>query len=265
VSASDFIVAGNGPSLALTDPTRIDPESTVIRVNNFFFEPRYYLGRRVDIVQVGGDRWIFPFYARTLMRACREGMYDVAGWSTHQPHVEKRGKRLFRDWPFVQVTYRDKFVRRFVENLTTRFSRNPTTGILAVINAHGLGAERITLTGIDLYDHPTRYPFEVGPNAADVINRTSGYNLRFHDAELDLAILDYLISRDDAQFFRASEGSPRLSHLPLAPRRFGNDLNQEKQSRISDWEKWSGIWPIHLAKMLRRAREHQIDFKRRWK
>ena len=42
------IIAGNGPSLARIDYTRLPQEFDVYRCNRFYFEEKYYLGKRVQ-------------------------------------------------------------------------------------------------------------------------------------------------------------------------------------------------------------------------
>ena len=43
-----IIIAGNGPSLAHIDYRRMPKNAKILRLNNFFFEDKYYLGQNVD-------------------------------------------------------------------------------------------------------------------------------------------------------------------------------------------------------------------------
>ena len=43
-----IIIAGNGPSLAHIDYRRLPENAKILRLNNFFFEDKYYLGQNVD-------------------------------------------------------------------------------------------------------------------------------------------------------------------------------------------------------------------------
>ena len=261
-----FVVAGSGPSLLTFDPRRVDRDATIIRVNNFFFEDVYRLGRRVDLVQVGGDRWVFPFYAATLRRLIAEDVYDVRGWSSHQPQVIRRGLKSVV-LPFVPIRYRDREAEVAIGALVERYGKIPTTGILAIINAHGLEAETITLVGIDLYATPHRYAHSLGGHSAALIQQigTSGYNNRFHDRALDRAILSYLLERGDVRIERTSPDGGALHFLPLARQRDNGFFAERKTVVINDWDRWAGLWPIEAMRLARRANEirrSMLAFKR---
>lgn len=251
-----FVVAGGGPSLLSLDTRRIDPTATIVRVNNFFFEDVYHLGPRVDLVQIGGDRWIFPFYAETLKKVMAEGIYSVRAWSCHQHHVVARGQRKL-DLSFVPFTFRDLAAKNVISDLISAHGKTPTTGVLAAINAHALGAEAITLAGVDLYATPERYAHALEGHASALAQEvgTAGYNLRFHDPELDVSVLRYLANRDDLEIYRSTPEAGVLSFLPLAPIK-GSGFKQESKSTIlKDWVGWAGFWPIGAMRLARRANE----------
>ncbi|MCD7061402.1 alpha-2,3-sialyltransferase [Pelagibacterium xiamenense] len=253
-----FVVAGSGPSLLALDPARIDAESTIVRVNNFFFEETYHLGRRADLVQVGGDRWIFPFYAATLKKLVAEGTYSVGAWSCHQRHVIARGQRAL-DLPFMPLGYRDAAAEKAITGLIEAHDKTPTTGILAIINAHALGAETITLAGIDLYAAPDRYAHRLEGHSAALVQQigTAGYNLKFHDPELDLAILRYLADRADVELYRSAPEAVALDFLPLAPVSASGLKAEPKRDALNDWVGWAGLWPIGAMRLARRTNEFQ--------
>ncbi|MDV2968146.1 alpha-2,3-sialyltransferase [Nitratireductor aquimarinus] len=256
-SGKHFLVVGNGPSLASIDDRRLDSSAYVVRVNNFFFESQYYTGKRVDLVQVGGDRWIFPFYSKTLKRVLKVNEYDIRGWSSHQPKVAKRGQTLLEEVPFRRMSYRDNHVKRTVERLSLKHRAAPTTGIFAVVNAHAMGAETITLAGIDFYEGSRRYAHHIGPRASEVVLAHKNYNNFYHSAALDVEIIDYLCARGDVVVQKASTAIRTISHLPLAPLYAEHISAEPKSEVINDWERWVGPWPLTLAKKLRRLREIQ--------
>jgi alpha-2,3 sialyltransferase len=49
------IICGNGPSLGQIDYRRFDVNAEVWRVNKFFLEDKYYVGKRVDAMFNGGS------------------------------------------------------------------------------------------------------------------------------------------------------------------------------------------------------------------
>ena len=143
-----IVVAGNGYSLSQIVPGSILADDYIIRVNNFFFEPRYFLGTRVDLAFMGGDPRVSRFMFETLYR-CRNN-YDLRHWSSHNPQVTKAGHRRFPKI-FKPMKYRDQNIQNEVLRLTDKYGKQPTTGIYAILMAHALGAENIILAGYDFY------------------------------------------------------------------------------------------------------------------
>lgn len=256
-----FIVAGNGPTMVDLDASQINLDDTIIRVNSFFFEQTYYLGRRVDILQIGGDRWIFPFFAKTLRKVMAAGLYDLRHWSCHQANVVRQARRSVGQGE-VALCYKDRATRDFVVERCERYGKLPTTGVYALLNAHALGAKQITVVGMDFYSSSRRYMYEVGPRNKKLIHVSggAGYNGNFHDERLDIDIIRYLAERPELALYRTRSATSALAFLDLAPDRLGGDPRPaEKPTQIQDFEGWVGIYPIALMQMLRRARELQIQ------
>src|SRR5690606_23275627 len=82
-----------------------------------------------------------------------------------------------------------------------------------------------------------------------------GYNRRFHDPELDLAILRYLAERQDITLYRATETETVLDFLPLAPKVPKGIVSGVKHDQTRDWHGWVGLWPIGAMRLARRANE----------
>jgi hypothetical protein len=251
----NVLVIGNGPSTADVDRRRIDLSDPIVRINNFFFETDYHFGSRVDLLQIGGDRWVFPFYGRTVRNIAGRS-YHVGAWSCHQPHIAASARKLL-PMPERPFAYRDDALRREVEALVQRHGKTPTTGVLALINAHALGAQSITLAGIDLYAAGTRYGEDRSRHAQSLYRHAgSGYNETFHSRDLDLDIIGTLRERGDLTLYRAVENPPILRDLDLAPLRpEAAALGQPKPEQTSDWVSWAGPYPIGFMKVLRRTRE----------
>lgn len=249
-----FVVAGNGRSLACPIKGCIRPEDVIVRTNNFFFEPRFFLGRRVDMAFMAGDPRVAPFMFETLFR-CRDD-YDLRGWTSHDARVSRAGKRRFHD-TFQPMTYRSPQLAGDVAKLNARFGKVPTTGLQAVLMAHGMGAERIILTGIDLYTTAGRYPFTPGRHHRDLMGHDidrRGMDSRLHDAALDREILKLLLAGGDVDLRRASAKDAFDDLLPLASSRGGPPMSQDRANPPADWAWRSGIYPIHLLKLLRSGR-----------
>ena len=248
------IVAGNGQSIADLQPGQVLSTDFIIRTNNFFFEPQYYLGRRVDLAFMGGDPRVAPFMLETLHR-CRQD-YELDRWSSHNPRVIRAGKRRFGH-QFVPMRYRDDDVAKTVADLTAQHQKHPTTGTYAVLMAHGLGATDIILTGIDFYSGPTRYPFEPGPHVRQLMGRdvgTRGIDQRLHSVDLDREILQALAARGDIALHTTAPVPAIDDLVTLAPTRQGPHPERIARPHAPrDWSTRSGLYPISVLKTLRRS------------
>lgn len=247
------VVAGNGASLAELPPGAIRPDDFIIRTNNFFFEQRYYLGRRVDLAFMGGDPRVAPFMFETLYRCSSD--YEFKSWSSHNPRVIRAGKRRFAPI-FKPMRYRDASIEKEVRHLIAQHERHPTTGVYAVLMAHGMGAETIVLAGMDFYGTQKRYPFTPGPHYRALMGQDSehrGLDERLHDLDLDHAILRLLQSRGDLQLLRLTD-SPLLRDVSaLASDRGGKRMDLPRTDPPTDWAGRAGFYPIGMLKALRKG------------
>jgi hypothetical protein len=253
-----IVVAGNGPSLAEVVPGTILSDDTIFRVNSFFFEPKLYLGTRVDLAFVSGDPRIVPFICAAIRQA--GDIYDLRGWSASTGRVESIAKRWMTA-PNTPYRLRDAQLERDLRALETRHQALPTTGMRAVLLAHALGASRIILTGIDLYGGARRYSHISGPHQRALLGNDldrRGYDFDQHSRDMDLAVLDLLARRGDVELLLAAQVPAIGDVLPLAQPRQGEwVLPMPKSRQIDDWPSWAGIYPIHLLRFLRWVRKTQ--------
>jgi hypothetical protein len=142
--------------------------------------------------------------------------------------------------------------------IATSVSR--TTGTLAVVMAHALGARRIVLAGIDLYTASRRYVYESGPHYRALMGHDSdmhAHDQRLHDRDLDRAILAALNERPEVDLFAASPNSGLAEVMDPAPLRSGPTPKAEPHDAPADWAPRAGLYPIWLLRGLRRARKLQ--------
>ncbi|MEL7165874.1 MAG: alpha-2,3-sialyltransferase [Pseudomonadota bacterium] len=246
------VVAGNGPSLARIAPGTVLASDRIIRTNSFFFEPRYFLGRRVDLAMMGGDPRVAPFVFETLWQ-CR-GDYDLARWSSHDPSVVRAGHRRFGQ-RYVRMPALDTPLENRLPALSARFEADPTTGVRAALMAYGLGARQIIVTGVDLYTTPdARYTYAPGQNYRTLMGSDIGHrgmDLRLHTPDLDRAVLALLAQEDGLRLHRAQTDGPLADILDLAPVRDGIVPDQAVRQPPADWAAWAGLYPIRALKILR--------------
>ena len=251
MGSGTYVVAGNGHSVSGIADGRILADDFIIRTNNFFFEPSFFLGRRVDLAFMGGDPRVAPFMFETLYR-CRSD-YQLTAWSSHNPKVARAGRRRFGAL-FQPMVFKTAAVEQRVRELCAHYGKTPTTGIYAVLMAHALGAKTIILAGIDLYETDQRYPFTPGHHyralmGQDLLGR--GVDDRLHDPDLDRDILRWINAQDDVVVQLAAENSALGAFLDLAPLRQGPAVTEERSNPPTDWSARSGLYPIAMLKLLR--------------
>jgi hypothetical protein len=247
------VIAGNGASLAELPPGAIMPDDFIIRTNNFFFEPRFYLGRRVDLAFMGGDPRVAPFMFETLYRCGRD--YDLKGWSSHNPRVVRAGKRRFAP-TFQPMQYRDASIEKDVLQLIAQHKRHPTTGIYAALMAHGIGANKVLLVGMDFYGTQKRYPFTPGPQYRALMGQDlgqRGLDQHLHNLDLDYSILRLLQSRGEIQLLRVSDNPLLRDVSELISDRGGKGMELPRTNPPTDWASRAGLYPIGMLKTLRQG------------
>lgn len=247
------VVAGNGASISDIEPGRIQADDFIIRTNNFFFEPDFYLGRRVDLAFMAGDPRVAPFMFETLYR-CRQD-YELGSWSSQNPKVVRAGQRRFGAL-YRPMRYRDARLEAEVQRLITQHQRQPTTGIYAALMAHAMGAGEIILAGFDFYTGQRRYPFDPGPHYRTLMGQDlgrRGLDQHLHALDLDLDILHVLRTRGDCRLLRVGENPVLEGLTELAPLRDGPSLRQPRRNPPRDWVSRCGLYPISALKFLRRG------------
>ena len=249
------VVAGNGCSVEAIPDGVLLADDFVIRTNNFFFERRFHLGRRVDLALMGGDPRVAPFMFETLYR-CRAD-YDIRAITSVNSRVAKAGQRRFAP-QFCDFPWRDEALSASVRAIEEQYARKAMTGTYAVLAAYGLGARSIILAGFDLYSGPVRYPYPMGPHQRalmePVIN-PQGLDADQHDRDLDFSVLKLLLARGDVTINCATNQMAWGDLLPSAKPRPGVSLIAlPKDSAPTDWASNVGLYPIHMLRFFRWAR-----------
>lgn len=264
LAADSFVViGGNGPSLARLAPDRVLAGDVIFRINSFFLETDYHLGRRVDLALIAGDPRVVPFVLETMRRA--QGQYELRRWAATKPRVARIARGSL-DLPEERLRQTPAAAAE-LDRLMAEYQAEPTSGIQALFLAHAMGARRIGLAGIDLYAAPTRYAFEPGPRMRALMGRdlaTRPYDRRLHHPDLDKAAISWLSEQADVSLFRLSEDSPLAEFLDLAPPREGMAPERPVKPPITDWAGWAKGWyPARALWAMRKVRSAQMRLMRR--
>lgn len=267
-SGAITVVAGNGPSLARIAPGAVLAQDRIVRTNNFFFEPCFYLGNRVDLALIAGDPRVAPFALRTL--ADVGDQYHITAWGSPDPRVRRAGRRI-RALPPAQelsdLAQACPGLARVLQDQMTRYQARPTTGIRALIESYAQGARHIVLAGLDLYaphpEGPARYAYDPGPHqrallGADLGHR--GYDRHLHHPDLDRALIAWLVEQEECRMWQAGDAPALTGLVDAAPLRNGPPPNAPEKRPVLDWTARSGWYPIAALKLLRRARARTMRF-----
>lgn len=247
------VVAGNGGSVQRLKSGQVLASDFIIRTNNFFFEPSFYLGPRVDLAFMGGDPRVAPFVFETLYQRGRD--YRVRAWSSHNPKVVRAGRRFAP--LFVPYMCGKGSVAAHVKTLIARYQRHPMTGTYAALMAYGLGARDIVLVGMDFYSGARRYSFDPGPHYRALMGEDvnmRGVDRDLHCRDLDVRILEHLATQDGVHVTQACSSAHLAGVLDQAPCRQGAALAVRPRLAPPDWEPFAGFYPIHVLRALRRTR-----------
>jgi len=248
-----YVVAGNGTSLAAPHDNRILASDKIVRTNNFFFEHNSYLGTRVDLAVMGGDPRVAPFMFETLWQ-CRK-TYDISAWCSHNPRVQKAGKRRFAASFTAFPTPPGAFSTQ-LQNLIETYQCKPMTGTYAALAAFGQGAEQIILTGFDLYQSGKRYTYDVGRRQSQLLGsdlNTRSVDRLQHNIDLDIAVFELLQQHLEGGVFCATPNPTLSKVMDIAPKREGPPPQVRPLDPPDDWAGWAGLYPLAALRMLRSA------------
>ncbi|RDU71417.1 alpha-2,3-sialyltransferase [Helicobacter brantae] len=230
-----IIIAGNGPSLAQIDYSRLPKDFDVFRCNQFYFEPQYFLGKKIKGV------FFNPFVLKeqffTLHHLKERGEYEVEDvycnitmglwdrqWSNGKP--KNLEQELRYDFPSVKNTY--PFLEQMSEfNALHKFyalyyEKRFTAGIIMLIVALAQGYKEIYLTGIDFYEAGgLSYAFDMGgkSNLAEKMPTFTQEDFRdeVHEKNVDIEALKLALSLQDIKLYSLAPQSTMSEIVPLAP------------------------------------------------
>ena len=145
-----IVIAGNGPSLAQIDYRRLPADFDVFRCNQFYFEDKYFLGRRVT------GAFLNPSVAKnqyfTLRMLHDRGEYDIQEKYCACLSATWEGEE---DFPTVKNTFfflqsMPQF-HELQKFLWVYYKQSFTSTINMLITALAMGYREIYLVGLDFY------------------------------------------------------------------------------------------------------------------
>jgi hypothetical protein len=248
------LLGGSGPTLKEVALERIPADVRIYRVNNFFLEKDYYLGRSIDCLYFSGDKRALRFYLATIRKIIADRDYDIASLATHHPNV----MNLTAPAPLEALSIHDTDICSLIKAAKDEFGILPTSGIYAAVHAFQAGAHTIYLAGIDFYEGTSKYYVPLPPRLKSVLRPDTpktGYDTLLHSKDLDIAVLKCLQTKG-VKIYSTCSRPDMPSMFPLAPVLDTHLRAPDKKSSNSttDWVAWDGFYPLKAMLILRKLR-----------
>ena len=218
------IIAGNAPSLKAIDYTRMPSWGDVFRCNQFYFEDKYYLGKKIKAVFYNPSVFLEQFY--TLRYLIDNGEYSgierivLSNYGLKQ--LEDDFMMNFSSY-FPSATIGYDVLKNLVEfDAFIKYNelylgRRITSGIYMCAFAVALGYEEIYLCGIDFYQNGGgAYAFD--SQTTNLLKLGfDGKKAAVHTKEFDLKALEMLDKTYKVKFYSLCPDSILSKFIDLAP------------------------------------------------
>ena len=271
------IVAGNGPILIEIDYTRLPPPPhssckasfdinnyDIFRCNQFYFEDKYYLGKKVKFAFTI-PAFLFEHYYthRTLTYMEEYEIDDIVVSNLDFTHIDLLYLQHSLMYDDVICGSRQLFKLKdfytFVRYNHLYHDRLITSGIYVCAFAVALGYKEVYIAGIDLYSAKETYAFDTMQKnlltIAPYFSAIPGECNASHTKELDIEALYFLEKHYGVKFYSICPNSPINEYIPLAPKQ--NNANFQIEERKKNSIKDMLIPPIAAYEKL----NHGIDLK----
>lgn len=236
-----IIIAGNGPSLAYIDYRRMPKNAKILRLNNFFFEDKYYLGQNVDyyLTDVGYLEGMY-FNLHNLNERRQYNIKDI--------YITNLTPDLQEEYPLVNdamsIVFQNKKFKAFFKFYMKYYEIMPSGGIFSIILAIILGYKNIYVIGLDMYENNLLYPWQIGEYFTQIYPRDKAENVmnvinHYHPKEVQIKTLEFIKQEfQDVNLYSLSEKSPINKYIELAPIQDENNTYMPQtrpQDAIKDW------------------------------
>lgn len=215
-----IIIAGNGPSLAFIDYRRYPYSAKVFRLNNFFFEDKYYVGKDVDYYMC--DLGYLEGMYFNLYNLNENGEYNIK-----DIYITNLTKEIQNEYPLandaMEVVFKEKKFEVLYKFYMKYYQIMPSGGLFAIFLSIVLGYKKIFLIGIDMYSTNLLYPWKIGEYFSSLYPRDKESNVqnvidRYHPKDFQIKVIRFLQKEfPDIQLYSLSEESPINEYIELAP------------------------------------------------
>lgn len=248
------IVAGSGPSLKAIDYSRMPLDFEVFRCNQFYFEDKYYLGKRVKGFNSSVCSTFFNVW--TMLNLLTRNEYEVDKIFLGDSHdlyirdingneIKQNSKQMetihtlsyyYHKQSFIDRIFNGSFSYNIVEFLewsnlaSIYYGNNITSGILCCALAVAMGHREIYIAGIDFYDSAMGAHYFTSMRTPNIMSFTNFFvddevfdeqgnyklGMRYHTKLADIEGLYFLQEVYGVKFYSLCESSPISELIPLA-------------------------------------------------
>lgn len=157
--SENILVCGNGPSCKEIDFTRVPSDAKVMRVTQFYFEEKYYAGKRVDYYVEYAKKLTEAYFNVRTIHTKKEYTFNLENlWFTVLSEKNPHFPTIKSCTEFIQQTPLIAEFRCFYEYY---YGKYLPTGMQAFALAVCLGFKNVYVTGFDLFsdkDNMHAYP-----------------------------------------------------------------------------------------------------------
>lgn len=192
-----------------------------MRANQFYFEEKYYLGKKIDYAFISPSMMLENYYTYNFLNT--KGEYKIKNIVAGTIGL-KQFSRFYDDYKHwfndildgrEYIIKLEKFFN-FLQFNEVYYDTRPTSGIYMCAFATQLGYKEIYIAGIDFYKTTSAYPFNaISPNLTAKYPRF-GPPSYIHSLEMDIKCLEFLEKHYDVKFYSICPNSPLSKYIPLA-------------------------------------------------
>lgn len=229
LNTDKVIIAGNGPSLASIDYSKLPESFDVFRCNQFYFEDKYYLGKKIKKVFFRPSVFFEQYF--TIHHIIGQNEYsceEIVFAGNDRLDKYKHGRIL--NYAVDVVDGYDKYIstiQKFdvYKNFNTLYyGKYISMGVYMCAVAVACGYKEIYLAGMDFYDSNMKtYAFGGDrKNINTLIGSLSDTSIQyqnsnnFHNVNTDIDALNFLIRHYGINIFTLSESSAANKYFTLS-------------------------------------------------
>lgn len=227
-----ILVAGNGPSIKDIDYRRLPKNIDILRVNHFYKEDYYYLGKNINYYIPGGATGLIEYlplvFAKTM-----EGVYNIFKYYLYDSFITDYFSYLvtFEDMPIVDID-KHKSIYNYIKLYRNYYKRYnsyfyPNCGTLGIIKSIEYGYKEIYIVGIELVDGNNWEHFY----KSDISKFDINAHEKYHSAKFEKDLIKFMSNLPDIKMYSVSESCGINEILELAPIQNNNPYIPIKKTR----------------------------------